>query len=196
MELESNREWIDLAKGTNKIKDARDVLHVGLLPVLRTPVLDSIKERATTVLCRAGLAGGYWPAEAQAPSPETCAALAEEGCFLLVDATSPWDSVRTIETDLRILVRADREAAVPAAPDSSLLAQTRLILTVEGEGDSTRIRQALASWDDQHLHIDIAAGLEADADDVESLRFVRWLRDEGWSDERIEAALGGNLRGL
>lgn len=194
MDLEGSRKWIELAKGTGEIEDAWDELHVGLLPVLGTPALDRLEEAGITVLCRAGLAGAYWPAEAEAPSPETCIALAEEGRFLLVDAGSAWDSVRTREEDLKVLVRADRNTSVPAPPDSNLLERTRLILTVEGAGDSTRIRRAMALWDDKHLHIDIAAGLEADVKDEESLRFIRWLRTEGWPDAKIEAVLGGNLK--
>ena len=85
---------------------------------------------------------------------------------------------------------------MPALPDSSLRMKTILVLSVDGTADSTWIREALKWWGDDGVHLDIADGLEAEVDDAESLRFIRWLRNEGLEDETIEAVLGHNLRDL
>lgn len=195
-EFDGKYPWLDVTKDLPGIWDAWNDMHVGLLPVIGTPALDEWKRTATSALCAAGLAGAYWPVDTDPPAAATCEALTASDRFLIVDASSDWHTIRERDQDLRILLRRTGGDTMPAPPDSILRKNTILVLSVEGETDSTWIREALKWWGDDGVHLDIADGLEADVDDVESLRFIRWLRDEGLDDEAIEAILGHNLREL
>ena len=73
-------------------------------------------------------------------------------------------------------------------------AHALLVLAVEGVGDSSIVREAVARWGESRVHLDVAAGLEAGVPDDASLGFIAFLRRSGWTAKRIEATLGGTLR--
>jgi hypothetical protein len=126
---------------------------------------------------------------------QTLELLAQEKRFVLIDAGCAWREILRENAAPRALVRWTRESgAVPEPPDSTIHSRVLLILSVDGIADSLAIRQAVRTWGELGIHIDMTPGLETGVDDRESLRFIAWLRRQGWSTSKIGALLGKNLR--
>ncbi|MBM3288226.1 MAG: M28 family peptidase [Candidatus Eisenbacteria bacterium] len=193
--LTDDRPWLRVIDELGETGDARDEMAVALLPVLALPTLEGIGASGARALCAAGLAGAILPSGAAIPSREVCRALADQGRFVMAGSLSGWREIARSISDLPLLVRWDRTAGTPPAPpDSADRGRVLLVLRVEGVADSAAMRESIASWGAQAVHIDIAAGLEVGVEDRESLQFLAWLRRRSWAGKAVEALLGGNLR--
>lgn len=195
LKLPTGRPWLSIASSLDQVGAAGDQLRVALLPLVTMATFDRIGPDETRTLFAAGLAGGWWPFGAPAPSSRTCEALADGRRLLVNEGNPDWLATLSVHKNLRMLLCWNcAGTALPDLPDSTVSKQILLALRVGGVGDSAMVRLALAKWGEQRLHLDLALGGEAGADDRESLRFITWLRREKWSAETIEAVLGGNLR--
>ncbi len=193
-DLPNGRTWLHVAKEMKGLKEAWDQLGVALLPVAHVETLERFGWEATEALCAAGLAGAIWRVGQPPPAPEIGAALGRSGRFLIADGSVDWNQLLTRENDLKILLQRGLDSDLPSPPDSTYQERVMLVMQVGGIVDSTQIREAFDSWGEAHLHIDFAGGLENGVVETESLRFIAWLRKEGWNEEVIGALLGGNLR--
>lgn len=196
LRLPVGKPWLVAASSLDQVGSAGDQLRVALLPLVATTTLDRVGPDETRALCAAGLAGSRWSFGAAIPSGPPCDALADGNRLLINEGNPDWLGIVTAHKRLRVLLHWNCGAgsSLPDLPDSTLRKQVLLVLQVNGTGDSSVVRQALAKWGDRCLHLDLASGIESGADDRASLRFITWLRREKWSAETIESVLGGNLR--
>jgi aminopeptidase YwaD len=195
LDLPAHRSWLGVASGLDQVGSARDELRVVLLPFVTTSALDRVGSEGTRVLCAAGLAGGWWPSGATAPSATVCEALADGKRLLVNDGNPSWRETANAHPRLRTLLRWNGPGiALPDLPDSTQRKNILLALQVDGPEDSTRVREALAGWGERSLHLDLVSGSDPGVDDRRSLRFLAWLRRAGWPSDTMEAMLGGNLR--
>jgi hypothetical protein len=193
--LARKNPWLRVAEGIGPIDESREELALAVMPVVATSLLDRLGPDAARSLCAAGIGGAAWTGTGGGPTRQTLEVLAEEKRLLLVDAGTPWREALRDRENPRILLRWSRGGGpLPDPPDSTFCAPILLIFSVEGVSDSTAIRHGVQSWGAKRTHIDFGAGLEEGVDDLESLRFIAWLRRQGWTTSEIEDLLGGNLR--
>jgi hypothetical protein len=186
------------ASSFSGVDDAAGDLVTSLVPVVGADLLERLGPDAVPPLRAAGMAGAYVGQQGGLPARDVRRALAESGCFLLVEGTVAWDegAVATGKSHERVLVHVPRlQAEIPPAPDSTRVRGIRplLVLGVEVPADSNRIADALAAWGPERVHLDFAPGLEAGIHDRASLRFLAWLRRTIRDEALLEALLGGNL---
>lgn len=195
LKLPAGRPWLSIASSFEQVGAAGDQQRVALLPLVTMATLGRIGPDETRTLVAAGVAGGWWPFGAPAPSSRACEALADGKRLIINERNPDWLGTVSAHKNLRMLLEWNgAETALPDLPDSALRKQILLALRVDGTGDSVIVRLALAKWGERRLHLDLSSEPEAGADDSEGLRFVAWLRREIRSAETIESVLGGNLR--
>jgi aminopeptidase YwaD len=196
-DLPKKHPWIRAATRMEQVGEGREELDCSLMPMVSTGLLDRLGPDGARSLCATGLAGAVWSGTAPPPGSQVLEILAQERRILLIDPACPWrGTLRDRESPHSILRWNRGSGAIPNPPDSTVHARLLLVLSVEGIADSSAIRQAVQSWGEMGVHIDIASGLETGVDDRESLRFIAWLRRQGWGATKIGALLGGNLRGF
>ncbi len=193
--LRGKHSWLRSATRMEQLGEGRDELACSLVPLVGTGLLDRLGPDGARSLCAAGVGGAAWANGASPPTRQTLELLAQEKSFLLIDAGCAWREILRESAAPRALVQWTREnGAVPEPPDSTIHSRVLLVLSVDGIADSMAIRQAVRTWGELGIHIDMTPGLEMGVDDRESLRFIAWLRRQGWSTSKIGALLGKNLR--
>lgn len=205
---------LPVAASLAEVKEGAGDLRTSLLPVVGVDLLESLGPDAVRPLRAAGMAGAYVGDGGRMPAGDVRRALAEAGCFVLCDGSFAWSQVvpspatwvpgpgEAPEADAgggkpeRLLVRIGRaQSTLPDPPDTTLAKGIKalLVLSVEQPADSAKIRQAVAAWGRQRVHLDIAAGLESGINDRASLRFLSFLRGSVNDEAGLKALLGGNL---